>query len=119
MDKLLLFLGVLCNVFAQLLLKHGMKLFSPARNGDSSLVNVVSAVMNPYVMGALVSYGAGFALYSLVISRMELSSAYPVASVTAILLLSVISMVFLHEAVSGIKIAGLSFCVVGILLVLS
>jgi multidrug transporter EmrE-like cation transporter len=119
MYKVLLFAGVVCNVFAQLLLKQGMKMFDPQRIGESSFVHALATIKSPFVIGALVCYGAGFAIYSLVISRMELSRAYPVASVAAILLLSAVSMAFMNEAVSATKVAGLAFCVTGILLVLS
>ena len=118
MYKLLLAVGVLCNVLAQLLLKQGMKNFDTLHNGQSLVVRALSLASNPFVLGALLSYGAGFALYSLVISKMELSRAYPAASVMAILLLSLISMTFLNEVVTTMKIFGLSFCILGILMVL-
>ena len=118
MDKVLLFLGVVFNILAQLMLKHGMKEFGLLRGGGMSLLKAASLIVNPFVIGALVSYGTGFMLYSVVISRMELSRAYPVSSVAAILLLSIISIVFFHETLSGLKVAGISFCLLGILLVL-
>ena len=118
MYRLLLTAGVLCNVVAQLLLKHGMKDFDALHKGQPLLRQVFSLVGNPFVLGALMSYGVGFAIYSLVLSRMELSRAYPASSVMIILIISAISMVFLNEVVSTVKIAGLAFCILGILMVL-
>ena len=116
--KALLIAGVVANVIAQLLLKTGMRgldvLYATVPVHEK--IRMVAA--NPYVWGGVVFYGIGFLLYSIVLSRIELSKAYPVASVASIILVTVISIVLLTETINIQKIVGLLFAIIGIAILL-
>jgi multidrug transporter EmrE-like cation transporter len=116
MTKVTLFAGVAFNVAAQCLLKVGMKAVGPI-DGTDLLSKIGTMVSNGFVILGIVLYGIGFFLYSIVLSRMELSVAYPVASVSAIILISVISFFLFKEAMNPVKILGMALCVAGIFFV--
>jgi len=115
--KTLLFVGVAFNVAAQYLLRIGMRELGPIEMGRRLTEMLKAMFINRYFILAVVSYGIGFLLYSIVLSRIELSRAYPIASVTAIIMISVVSVLFLKEDLQLSKIVGVSLCVVGIYLI--
>ena len=115
--KVLLFVGVVFNVVAQYSLRMGMKQLGPVDIGRGLASKLKAMILNPYLILGLLSYGMGFLLYAIVLSKMELSKAYPVSSVTAIILISVVSAIFLREELQLSKILGVSLCVAGIFLI--
>ena len=116
--KLLLILGVGCNIVAQLLLKHGMKGLDIVFSGYTLLEKFKTMVLNFYFWAALLSYGAGFLLYAVVLSKINLNVAYPVASVLAIVVIYLISLVYFREPSSVTSITGVVLCIAGIILLL-
>lgn len=110
----LLIVGVIFNVVAQVFLKMGVQ----GVTFTGELLSITKMLFsNFYLWVALISYGIGFMLYALVLSRLDLSRAYPIASILAIILTVSISIVFMHEDASLRKIAGIGICLIGILVV--
>ncbi len=116
--KILLFTGIVFNVMAQLLLKTGMKGLDIMQTNQSLIFKIKKFALNPFFWGSLFCYGIGFLIYSIVISKVELSKAYPVASVTAIILIFIISVIFVNESFNFQKAAGVTLCIAGILIIL-
>ena len=116
--KILLFLGVLCNIIAQLFLKKGMKQIGLIEINQSIFEKIKFMFLNLNYLCGIFFYGIGFLVYSIVLSKIELSKAYPVASVAAIILISIISIIFLKEEFTIYKISGTLFCIAGIFLIL-
>lgn len=113
----LLGIGTLLNVGAQVLLKVGAK-NSPSVPISTNIINkIFEIIFNPYFLGALVCYGFGFILYFVVLTQLDLSKASPISSVSMIVLISLISAMFLGENISILRMMGLLFCCVGILLI--
>jgi spermidine export protein MdtJ len=77
----------------------------------------VATVFQPFFLLSILAYGIGFGLYAISLSKLELSRAYPVSSIAAIVLITVLSMLLFNESLSVIKIIGLAVCIVGIILV--
>ncbi len=114
--KILLLAGVVFNVTAQSLLKYAMS--KSGGSGDISLIGkIVSTVFQPFFLLSILAYAIGFGLYAVSLSKLDLSRAYPVSSIAAIVLISVLSIVFFNEMFSLTKIIGLVVCIVGIILV--
>jgi drug/metabolite transporter (DMT)-like permease len=97
------------SAFAQLLMKIGM---SSGLAGNSAL----AVVMNPHVAGGFVAYGIGALLWLKVLSRVELSLAYPLVSL-AFVVVAVLSWLVLGEHLSATRILGISSIVVGVVLI--
>lgn len=115
--KAILFLSIIFNVAAQLILKTGMKNVKIAQS--DSVFQKITATLNPWFFGALACYGISFFTYALVLSKMEVSRAYPTAVVAAMVLLLIFSVFFLNESFTFSKVAGITLCVGGILLILN
>ncbi|HNR86828.1 MAG TPA: SMR family transporter [Spirochaetota bacterium] len=116
--KILLIAGVASNVVAQVMLKSGMKGLDLIQSSAGTNEKLRAVILNKFVWGGLAFYGLGFVLYSIVLSKIELSKAYPVASVASIVLITVISIVFLTETLNFQKVVGITFALIGIMILL-
>jgi len=112
--KVLLFIGVLFNVLAQFFLKSCMNQVMDIGNNKNITGKIAIMITNKYFFMGILFYGVGFLLYSFVLMKIELSKAYPVASVVTIILISTVSILFLKEGLGYGKIVGTIFCIVGI-----
>ena len=98
--------AVLCNVFAQLLMK---------------IANVTDAFswrqwLEPALFGAVVLYGLSFILTALVFARLPLSLISPLMAGAIFLLISVFSVVFLRESLDAFRLGGMACILAGIVL---
>lgn len=115
---ILLFAGIGFNVIAQLMLKTASNGLRVLYSGQQLTHKIALLMYNPYFWGALACYGVGFVVYLIVLSHMEVSKAYPVSSVGAIILIYITSILILNESTGPAKTAGLVLCILGILLIL-
>ncbi len=116
--KMLLGLGVLANVGAQFFLKstvRGQELLAGERGGIGGVLGLLA---RPFFWLALALYAVGFLSYTIALSRLELSKAYPVSSAAAIVLIAAVSFLFFKESLDTLKVVGLALLVAGIFLVL-
>ncbi len=116
--KILLLIAIGINVIAQILLKTSLQGLDFIESGLTVQSKIKSVIINPFFWGAVFLYGTGFIMYSIVLSKLELSRIYTVSSVATILLIFIISIIFVHESITLPKIAGLAFCLAGIILIL-
>lgn len=111
----LLLMSVLTSVAGQFFLKAGaLKL------GRVSLANafdhILSIVVTPELLLGLTCYGLGALAYILLLTRVNLSVAGP--SVSLVYVFSVLMGYFIfRETIPLMRLAGLSFIVVGVILV--
>lgn len=119
MSQLPLILGTVSLVVCgQLLLKTGMRRVGVI-DGErlrSPLRLVMDVVRTPAVILGLCIYGASALAWIVVLSRTELSFAYPFLSL-AYVIVTVAAMVLLGERFSARQWAGLVAVVAGVLLV--
>ena len=116
--KLLLGLGVLANVGAQLFLKstvRGRELIAGERGALGGILGILG---KPFFWLSLALYGVGFLSYTFALSKLELSKAFPVSSAAAIVLITAVSFLFFKESLDALKLVGLVLLVSGIFLVL-
>jgi len=78
----LILTGVLLNALAQLALKKGMSVIGHFQFSFENLVPIAARVaLNPFVITGLICYVVSVVVWLLVLSRVEVSYAYPLLSV--------------------------------------
>jgi drug/metabolite transporter (DMT)-like permease len=114
----LILASVLVGVFGQLFFKAGVNRLGPI--GADALANlphlIGSVVMNPLIMLGLACYGLGAAMWIIVLSRVDLSLAYPMLGLGYVFVLLISWLVF-GEAVSALRWVGTLMIVAGVVLV--
>jgi small multidrug resistance pump len=116
--KILLGLGVLANVGAQLSLKSTVRGRGLLEAEGGALSGVLGILARPLFWLSLGLYAVGFFSYTIALSRLELSKAYPVSSAAAIVIIAGVSFLFFRESLDAMKVVGLVLLVSGIFLVL-
>ncbi len=110
----LILLGVFLNAIAQLLLKVGM---SNAGTLGFSLAELPQTVMrvfiNYHVIGGLACYVVSVCVWLVVLSKVDVSYAYPMISLGYIFA-AVMAHIFFHETLSPMRIAGIAVICVGV-----
>jgi len=115
---LLALASIFLGAVAQVLLKAGMT--SAAVRGAIAAgpkLDIAQAVLlSPGVMGGLTLYGLGTVLWLGVLSRAELSQAYPFVGLSFVITAAMGWLVF-ADAMSATRIAGIALIVAGVVLV--
>jgi len=113
----LILFTVLTNFLSQIMLKKGM---TSIEKFDVSLSGVVSSGMNilfnPYVFGGLVMMVVSMGAHLVVLSRVDISFAYPFLGLSFVLITAYGAMV-LGESVNGWRILGVALICSGVALV--
>ncbi|SIQ11182.1 Multidrug transporter EmrE [Rhizobium sp. RU20A] len=106
---------VLTNAAAQLMLKQGMTtLVSPL--SDNIVLKLLQIVFNPWVFAGLVTFVISMASHLFVLSKVELSFAYPFLSL-AYVAVAVFAYFLFREDINAWRIAGIAFICVGTVLI--
>ena len=115
---LLILASVGLGAVAQVLMKLGMTA-APMREAlaTAAPVQIVVAVLtSPGVMGGLALYGIATVLWLGVLSRVELSQAYPFVGLSFVLA-AVLGYFVFADTVSATRVAGIALIVAGVVLV--
>lgn len=116
-NVLLILVCVALGVGGQLLLKHGMSADRDAVDRvDEVLPRLAKAALNPVVIAGFLLYGLSAALWLIVLTRAELSWAYPMLSLGYVLVV-LLSRVLFHEAVTPPRLIGTLVIVAGVWLI--
>ena len=108
---------VLTNAAAQLMLKHGMMSLAPITfAGVNPLIKILQIVFNPWVFLGLSTFVISMASHLYVLSKVELSFAYPFLSL-AYVAVAVFAYFLFHEDLNAWRIAGIAFICVGTVLI--
>ncbi len=114
----LIFLAALIGVAGQLLLKVGVgqigRIDGDALKHLGALITRVC--LNPWVVIGIATYGLGAVVWIVVLSRVQLSFAYPLLGLSYVLVV-LSSALFLHEQVAPVRWLGVLLIVAGIALV--
>lgn len=113
----LILLGVLLNAFAQLLLKAGMNQIGHFEFSTANIMPVGFRVMASVpIMSGLVMYVVSVAVWLMVLSRVQVSLAYPMLSIGYIV--NAIAAYYLFgEPLTSIRILGIFIIIAGVYLV--
>jgi multidrug transporter EmrE-like cation transporter len=112
-----LIIALLANAFANILIKSGMK------NKEIVLSDPLSAVKqiitNPLVLAGVGLFAVNILAYSYVLSKIQLSVAYPIMTSIGFLIVVGFSVLALKEQVSAVQIIGIVMIATGVVLVAS
>lgn len=113
-------LVILCacmNSAAQLLLKAGVTRFGEFAFTWSSLIPIFSKIiLSPFIIAGIMLYVLSVAMWILVLSRVDASVAYPMASLGYIIT-AISAYYVLNEHLSITQIAGIFVILVGVYLI--
>jgi multidrug transporter EmrE-like cation transporter len=123
-NLLLVALGIVLNVSAQVALKLAAMALVPAatdgKPGVLSLATILAdplrVVFQPWFVLGLVLYAVSVVNWLVVLSRMELSVSYPLMSLALILTL-VVGVVWFKEPLTPVRVVGVLVIIVGAFLV--
>ena len=108
---------VMTNAAAQLMLKHGMMALAPLSfAGVNPLLKMLQIVFSPWVFLGLLTFVISMASHLYVLSKVELSFAYPFLSL-AYVAVAVFAYFVFHEDLNAWRIAGIAFICVGTVLI--
>lgn len=109
--------SVLVGALGQILLKKGMGGMGPLTLSLGQLGNVLWRIStNPYVVVGLAIYVAGTVFWLVALSRVDLSYAYPFASLSYVVMLVAAWLLF-KEDLSPLRLAGTAVVFIGVLLI--
>jgi len=115
---LLILFVVTTNALAQIMLKQGMTQVGPIAldtTKNPALV-AIGVLLQPWIMAGLVTFVISMACHMVVLSRVDLSFAYPFLSL-AYIMVAVWSFYVFQEEISAVRLAGYGFIVFGTLLI--
>lgn len=109
---ILLGINIFLGVTGQFLMKFGVNKVGGLE--ELGLVKfLTTSFLSPFIFSGLALYGFSAVLWVILLSKLELSVAYPALSIGYVLVL-LISALFLGEQVSTIRFAGTLLIMVGI-----
>lgn len=113
----LILVSVLLNSIAQLCMKKGMMLVGEITDGLQGFLALLPDMFtNLYLWMSAFCYVASVAFWLVVLSKVDVSYAYPFLSIGYVLTAVVGCFVF-HEAVTPIRVLGILVIYIGVILI--
>jgi drug/metabolite transporter (DMT)-like permease len=114
---LYILVSVLAGAVGQILLKKGMSSMGPLTLSVSELGSILWRIAtNPFVIVGLAIYVSGTVFWLVALSRVELSYAYPFASLSYVVML-IASWLLFREDISGMRLLGTLVVGLGVFLI--
>jgi len=114
---LLILFTVTTNATAQIMLKYGMTRHGPLTVSSDGIVwTILSVVFNPFVFLGLCTFVISMASHLVVLSRVQLSFAYPFLSLAYVIVTAWAFFVF-GESVGALRVAGIALICFGTVLI--
>jgi multidrug transporter EmrE-like cation transporter len=111
--------SVLMGVFGQICLKYGMiniGKFTSHVTINNNITLLIKALSSPIILLGFLCYGISALSWLVVLSRVELSYAYPMVSIGYILVV-VLSWILFNEHVTFLRLFGVVVVCCGVLLI--
>ena len=105
--------AILFNATANILIKVSMSRIS----GSGAASILAAALSQPVFWAGLISFGLALAAYSLVLTRLNLSIAYPIMVSMGLVIVVLVSGFYLNESISILQILGFALIIAGVWLV--
>jgi multidrug transporter EmrE-like cation transporter len=116
----LLIIAIISGSIGQILLKIGANQSLPLIPGMGSVKDILLSVFvflkNYKILLALVLYGMGFFLWIFVLTKFQLSYAYPIMAGTYIVVM-ILSWLFLGENITVLKLVGTLLVTLGVIFI--
>ena len=111
---LLILSSVTLNAFAQLFIRQGMLKLGQISIGMNELWNmIIQSLSNIYIWAGMMSYAVSILLWMVVLSKVNVSLAYPFLSIGYIVT-AIIAYFAFGEPITVQKIAGIAIICVGV-----
>ena len=107
--------SVLLNALAQILLKAGMKNFSNIDLKNNVIQTFMSIAINPYIICGFISYGISILLWLWVLSKVDVSYAYPFQALGYIVV-TILAWLLFQENINLTRIIALIFITLGLII---
>lgn len=107
-------ISILLGSIAQYLLKTGMTSISLDNNKFIPIIK--EAVTNFSLIGGIACYGLSMVFWLYVLSKLELSKAYPLVSLGYVFTL-LLGYFLLHESINNYKVFGIVLIILGVIFI--
>ena len=107
--------SVLLNALAQILLKAGMKNFNNIDLKNNVIQTFISIAINPYIICGFISYGISILLWLWVLSKVDVSYAYPFQALGYIVV-TILAWLIFQENINLTRIIALIFITLGLII---
>lgn len=107
-------ISILLGSIAQYFLKIGMTSISIDNNKLISIIK--ESIINLHLIGGIACYGLSMVFWLYVLSKLELSKAYPLVSLGYVFTL-ILGYFLLHESINNYKVFGIIFIILGVILI--
>lgn len=114
-NVLMILCSVLLNAIAQLLIRKGMLAIGTVGVANFAQ-NIGAMITNVWLWGAMISYAVSILLWMSVLSKVEVSFAYPFLSIGYVFA-AVVGYMLFNENLSVTRIAGIIVICIGVILI--
>lgn len=111
--KYIVLISIILNVIGQYSMKFGMNRFGPIEFNNHIFINLIKIFTHFNIIIGLLFYGISAIFWLIALSKIELSTAYPMLSIGYILIF-MISYFFLNENIGIYKILGIILIICGL-----
>jgi len=108
-------ISIILGAVAQYFLKMGV--IAVSEKSKNIAETIKSGITNSYLLGGLFCYGLSLLLWFYVLSKMELSKAYPLVSLGYVFTL-ILGYCFLNEEITVAKVVGIGFIMLGVVVLM-
>lgn len=113
----LILLSIFLSTAAQILVKFGAKGVRLDFSSWSHFVTTITGIIKNFpVMSGLILYGISFLAWVKVLSQVELSYAYPMVSISYVIII-LFSYLFFKENITPARIIGVLLIIIGVIFV--
>ena len=114
---LLILISVILGAFGQIFLKKGMKNVGEIEIKDLLSSKFFNLIREKFLFLGIALYGLAAIVWLVILSKAELSFAYPLISIGYILV-AVLSKIFLNESLTLVRFLGIILIFIGVFLIL-
>ena len=107
--------SVFLNALAQILLKAGMKNFNNIDIKNNIIQTSISISLNPYIICGFISYGISIILWLWVLSKVDVSLAYPFQAL-GYNIVTILAWFIFQENINFTRIIALIFITLGLII---
>lgn len=109
--------ALVANAVANILIKEGMRDKHLSLSDVSATLKIM--LFNPALLAGLACFGLALGAYSIVLSQVKLSVAYPIMTSMGFLIVVSYSFFKLQESITPMQVGGLALILAGVWMVAS
>lgn len=115
-NMVLIIISVLLNCSAQILMRKGMLINGEVNDMQRLLLSIPGMLTNIFLWGAMLCYAISIVTWMVVLSKVEVSYAYPFLSIGYVLS-AVAGYLWFAESISLTRIFGIIVICIGVILI--